>query len=96
MVINTPQKSSNMLDLSTSLSVSLKWSLIQTFNKGNHVHTWLEERIALLPHLHLHVHQQILHVLHMHTSCTCLTSSTGSRKAIHEQQALLTTLAPLH
>lgn len=40
--------------------------------------------------------QQILHVLHMHEGCTCLSSSTGLHKAIHEQQALLTTLAPLH
>lgn len=45
-----------------------------------------------------HTKNKNMHVLHMHASCICLSSSTGTdmRKAIHGQQALLTTLAPLH
>ena len=94
-VINTLQKSSNMLDLPLSLSLSLKLVTVANFNQM-HAHEWRSASVCVCMCTCLQAHQQILHVLHMHACCTCLSNSAALRKAIHEQQALLTTLAPLH
>lgn len=78
-VINTLQKSSNVLSQSP-------WNgHLQTF-----VHAWSawNKNTPMCPCLQACI-------LHTHGSCTCPSSSTGLRKAIHEQQALLTTLVPL-
>lgn len=88
-VINIVQKSSNMLD--PSVSLSLQNSQLCKLKKNALIYTH-----GVLMHTRVHV------VTKTCMYCTCMQVAPahlvalGLCKAIHEQQALLTTLAPLH